>query len=107
MTAGFYKQLRNGSKATVTAGTRVALTASKTLVRGLRITAKPANTGLIYLGDSAVAASNGYLLDAGDTADLAGMAGGEDAVFDLSKLYIDSSVNAEGVTFAYLEDAAL
>lgn len=106
MTIGFYKQIRNGSKATVTAGTRVALTASKTLVRGLRITAKPGNTGLIYLGDSAVTAANGYQLAASGIANLEDMAG-EDAVFDLSKIYIDSSVNAEGVSFVYIEDVAL
>lgn len=80
----------NGKTSTVTAGTRVVLAASQTVV-SVTIKALITNTGLIYVGNSTVAASNGFQLSAGETVS-----------FDLTNLNtinIDSSVSAEGVTY--------
>jgi hypothetical protein len=62
------------------------------------ITALSGNTGVIVVGGSGVVASlstrSGTPLLAGDTVIL--------DVDDLAKVYIDSTVNGEGVSFTYL-----
>lgn len=85
-----------GAKTTNVA-TAVAL--STTLpIRYVHVVAKPANTGYVYLGDANVSSSL-YMkrLSAGDELGM--------AIDDLAKVYIDVSVNAEGVTFGYLADS--
>lgn len=79
----------SGSQNVTTAGTRVQL-ATNTCV-SVSIKAKAANTGTIYVGDATVASTNGYQL-----------AAKESISFDIdntNRVYIDSSVNGEGVTF--------
>jgi hypothetical protein len=87
--------LSTGQKTVTTAGTRVALGTgvvnSKLLIR-----AAASNTGLIYLGDSTVSSTTGYILEAG-AAVFIGMAG------DLSKIFIDSSVNSQKVSYIALD----
>lgn len=78
-------------KSVTTAGTRVQLDTHtcKTFI----VKAKATNTGLIYVGDVTVANSNGFILSAGDTVS-----------YDASNtnlVYIDSSVNGEGVSCSY------
>jgi hypothetical protein len=80
----------NGKKVVTTAGTRVALTSSQA-VKSVTIKALVANTGIIYVGDGAVAAANGYALSAGDTISL--------DIANLATINLDSSVSGEGVTF--------
>ena len=83
--------IRNGKKTVTTAGTRVALVGSSTSCAAVIIRALSANTGTIYVGDSSVSSSNGHTLSAGESVGL--------AINDLASVYIDSSVNGEGVTF--------
>jgi len=85
--------LLHGAKAVTTAGTRVALIDTTTKTLCLIIKANNANTGSIYVGDNDVASTNGYVLLKNETITL---------WIDNSKdpVYIDSSVNGEGVTYA-------
>lgn len=80
----------NGKKTVTTAGTRVALATTQT-VKSVTIKALNANTGTIYVGNSTVASTNGLELLAGDTVNM--------DIADLATVYIDSSVNGEGVTY--------
>lgn len=74
-----------------TAGTRVQISGSSVPIRSVCIKALHADTGKIYIGDVTVASSNGYEL----VADISVCAD----VNNLNLLYIDSSVNGEGVTY--------
>jgi hypothetical protein len=80
----------NGKKVVTTAGTRVTL-ASSQAVKSVTIKALAANTGIIYVGDTAVASTNGFALLAGDSLSL--------DIGNLATVNLDSSVNGEGVTY--------
>lgn len=80
----------NGKKLVTTAGTRVTL-ASSTTCKSVTIKALRSNTGLIYVGDSAVSSSNGLELSAGESVNL--------DIANLQTVNIDSTVNGEGVTY--------
>jgi len=81
----------NGNTNVTTAGTRVVLAASQAILSGVTIKAKAANTGVIYVGSSTVAAANGYALAAGESVFL--------EIANLNTVNLDSSVNGEGVTY--------
>ena len=68
--------------------------ASTTAIKSVTVRAKSVNTGLIYVGSSIVASSNGFQLSSGETVSI--------DIDNLSKVYIDSAVNEEGVSFIYL-----
>lgn len=94
------RTLGGGRKTVTAAGTAVALASSNADVISVAITAESDNTGLIAVGDSSVdatvgAQTNGILLTAGQTATF--------DVSDLTRIYIDSTVNGDGVTYVYLE----
>ncbi len=77
----------DGATTVTTAGTPVALGAS-TAIKSVLIQADPSNTGLIYVGNASsqsieLSASDIYTID----------------IDNLSKVYIDSSVNGEGVAY--------
>lgn len=55
------------------------------------IRALSTNTGLIYLGPDGVSSTTGYQLSAGESVDI--------AIDNVNRIYIDSSVNGEGVTY--------
>lgn len=88
-----YSIVGNGKKTVTTAGTRVQL-ASSTATKSITVRALAANTGLIYIGTSAVSSANGFQLSKDDSVSV--------DLDNLSKLWIDSSVNGEGVTYIYL-----
>lgn len=88
-----YSIVGSGVQTVTTAGTRVAL-ASTTAIKSVTVRAKSVNTGLIYVGSSIVASSNGFQLSSGETVSI--------DIDNLSKVYIDSAVNEEGVSFIYL-----
>lgn len=90
VSVGAYSTIKNGKKTVTTAGTRVTL-ASSTVVKSVTIKALVTNTGLIYVGDTAVANTNGYQLSAGDTVSL--------SIANLATVNLDSDVNGEGVTY--------
>jgi hypothetical protein len=87
--------LIDGSKVVTTAGTRVQLFATSTPCRKIDLCANLANTGVIVVGSSTVIASagtrRGFPLSAGDFYMF--------EIDDASKVYIDSTVNGEGVSF--------
>lgn len=80
----------SGQKSVTTAGTREVLGAS-TAIQGIIIKANRTNTGNIFVGDATVASSNGFVLDRGAAVSF--------DVDNLADIYIDSSVNGEGVSF--------
>lgn len=86
--------IAHGSKAVTTAGTPVPLAASTTCKR-ITIQANTDNTGIIVVGGSGVSAASGtgVALYAGDAYEL--------EIDNLADVYLDSSVNGEGVRFTY------
>lgn len=95
------KALFASQKIVTTAGTRVALSATKKLLSKLKIRALTTNTGAIYIGDVTVSSTIGYPLAAGVEIDLDSLLVNDDDVIDISKIYIDSAVNLEGVALIY------
>ncbi len=84
-----------GQTNVTTAGTAVILMSGATTTKTLTIRANIANTGKIYIGLSSVTSSTGYVLDKGDTVSL-------DINHAANNIYINSSVNAEGVSYLAL-----
>lgn len=81
-----------GQKNVTTAGTRVALTSGSQAYKKITIVAKTTNTGLIYIGDVTVDSTHGLILPAGGCS--------PDLEFvNTNAIYIDSSVNGEGVSW--------
>lgn len=83
--------IANGQKIVTTAGTQVALTTDADTYVSIVIKALAGNTGDIYVGDSDVSSSNGFVLDAGEAVSI--------DFKILSRIWIDSSVNGEGVSW--------
>ena len=81
----------HGQKTVTTAGTEVALAASQAILSGVRIKALATNTGDIFVGANPVTSSTGFVLDAGEEVFV--------EVANLATVYIDSSVNGEGVSY--------
>lgn len=84
--------LNSGITTVTTAGTRVQ-TASNAC-KSVTVKAKLANTGKIYVGNVTVSAANGFELGAGDTISL--------DISNTNLIYIDSSVNGEGISFIFI-----
>ena len=88
----------DGRKVTVTAGTRVALSATSVPVISVDVTAETNNTGVVVVGGvtcvEAVATRRGTPLNAGDTKTYLNV--------DLKDVYIDAAVDTDGVTFDYV-----
>lgn len=87
----------DGNKTVTTAGTRVQLSTAYVPCVSITITANSANTGIICAGGSAIVATSsgrtGVPLSAGDTAII--------EIVNLNKLYLDSTVSGEGVSYYY------
>lgn len=94
-----YKTINTGSATVTTAGTRVQLTTASTVSKRLDVMAKDTNTGIITVGGTAVVAAStgrtGIALTAGQSYTF--------YVDDVSDVYIDSTVNGEGVSFVYFD----
>lgn len=88
--------IADGRTTVTTAGTRVAL-ASSTTCKQVVITAETDNTGYVVVGGStcvaALATRRGIPLSSGDSVAL--------EIDNLADIYIDSTVNGDGVTYAY------
>ena len=95
--------LKSGVKNVATAGTELPLVTASTHCKGFKITAKAANSGVVYLGDSTVSSSNGFQLAAGASVTLQDLYPNiNDGVFvDLANIYVDAANNNDGVTFVY------
>lgn len=99
-----------GTKTVTTAGTRVPLVAaasSATPFSSLIIQAKHGNTGYIYVGDSTVSSTLGIEIGipvASSTPPSLEISSGDELnISDLSEVYIDSSINGEGVNYLYVQ----
>jgi hypothetical protein len=79
----------NGQKTVTSHGTAEALGSSQAILSGVRVKALSTNTGNIYVGNSSVDSSNGYILAAGESDFW--------SVANIATLYIDSDVDGEGV----------
>lgn len=85
----------HGKKTVTTAGTDVAIAAS-TAAKWVTVQAYRANTGYISVGASgvdAVAAGDGVQLSAGESITL--------PIDNLADVFVDATVNGEGVRFTY------
>lgn len=89
------EDIDNGTQTVTTAGTRVPLTATSTIVKSVIITAQPTNTGNIYVGGSNVDSNNGNILAAGRSITF--------ELKDLNKIYIDADVSGEGVRYTWVK----
>ena len=81
----------HGQTAVANAGTQVPLGPSTTLYSGVRVKALAGNGGWIYVGGTTVSSANGFVLDAGEEVFL--------EVSNLATVWVDSSVNTEGVSY--------
>lgn len=91
-------KLADGRKAVTTAGTRVQLQAASQLAYAVAITALSTNTGTIVVGGTTVVA-------AAATRQGTPLAAGATVTFDfvdLSTIWLDATVNGEGVSFSYV-----
>ena len=90
----------SGGQKTIAAAGSEAILASSTSCLGVLITAKPANTGNVFLGwDNSVSSTGGTYGKI--------LAAGEDIwipIDDPSKIWVDVSVNGEGVDFFILKE---
>lgn len=95
-------EVRSFKKTVTTATTAEALQASTFKVRNAVIKALSTNTGLAYIGDSAVAAANGFELAAGESVGIGAiMTRGNHGTYDLNKIYADVATSGEGVCVLY------
>lgn len=86
---------RDGRKTVTAAGTAERLVSSTTPAAGVIITAETNNTGVMTVGDSTVVAAvgtrRGTPLYAGESVSF--------PISDLYDVYLDTTVNGDGVTF--------
>lgn len=95
----FSSTLSDGEKDVTTAGDAEVLIATSTVVNSVLIYAKSTNTGYIYVGDAGVTSLLGIPLDAGESISFGTSS---DDKSNLTDIYLDSSVDGEGVLFTYL-----
>lgn len=95
-------RLKTFAKNVTTAGTQVRLKTDDLFASEVEIFAKTANTGIIYLGDADVDSSSGRPLAAGQSFAIAKL-GDIDGRVNLKNIWIDSSVNGEGVIVSYIQ----
>lgn len=92
-----FRAIGHGVKTVTTAGTDVALSSTSTAVKWVIVQAQTDNTGWIAVGtegvDATEATGTGVLLDAGESVTI--------PMDDLKNVYIDSTVDGEGVRYTY------
>jgi hypothetical protein len=96
-------RIDSGITDVTTAGSRARVLNTRERVLWARFTAPAANTGLTYVGDSAVSATNGYPL---------GAAGGVDATIEIpipeggsiraEDFYVDAATDGDDVAWAFI-----
>lgn len=93
-----YHAVTSGRKTVASAGTAEQITTTLTPIRRVDITAETDNTGKIALGGSTAVATEGsqqgVILEPGQTYTF--------HITDLSKIYVNATVNGDGVTYNYL-----
>lgn len=92
---GNWATVNHGQDSVTTAGTSVQLNGGTSLAipdgAALAVRADGSNAGNIYIGDSSVTASNGFVLGAGESATL--------QVDDVSDVHLDADNDGEGVSW--------
>lgn len=83
------KTIYSGKINVTISGTEVILGTG--VISSVTIKALSANTGVIYVGAGGVSSANGFQLAAGDTLSI--------DISNLATVWIDSSINGEGVTY--------
>jgi len=81
----------NGQETVDSAGTAQTIAASQELQKGVLVKALAGNTGIVYVGDADVSASNGFELSAKEELFV--------PVDNLASVYIDAATNDDGVSF--------
>lgn len=92
--SGLPKSVGSGSRTVATAGSSVQLSATSVPCKWVNIVALEANTGSIWVGGSNVADGVGMPLVGLQSTD-------KIETSDLSNIYLDSTVNGEGVSYIY------
>ncbi|MBF6606961.1 MAG: hypothetical protein IVW53_15445 [Chloroflexi bacterium] len=85
--------ISHGQATVAAAGTRVQLPDGP--ARTVSIKALHANTGIVYVGGSTVAAANGYPLNKDDAIDI--------AIDNLSSIWIDADTNGSAVAWMVVD----
>ena len=83
--------INDGNQVVAVAGTRVQLSIVSVTCKGVIIQSLSTNTGLIFIGGITVSNANGVELTAGESVSV--------DIDDLNKIYLDASVNGEGIKF--------
>lgn len=91
LTVSLPSTVYNGQKTVTAAGTAEALASSQALSAGVLIKALADNTNNVYVGDSSVDSSNGFVLAAGEEVFI--------EIDNLASVYIDVDTNGEGVSY--------
>jgi len=91
LTVSLPSTVYNGQKTVTTNGTAEALASSQALSAGVLIKALADNTNDVYVGDSSVDSSNGFVLAAGEEVFI--------EIDNLASVYIDVDTNGEGVSY--------
>lgn len=84
----------SGQKTVTTAGVAERLVANPTYCESVTIKALHGNTGYVYIGDGEVSSAVGFVLDAGEPTSM--------DIDDLHDIFLDVSVNGEGVSYLYV-----
>lgn len=89
--------IKHGVRTVTTAGTDVVLSTTSVGIKWVIIQAQTDNTGIIAVGesgvDATVATGTGVALAAGESLTV--------PLDDLANIYIDATVNGEGVRYTY------
>lgn len=81
----------NNQVTVATAGTRVQVSAASVSITGAILQALSTNAASIWIGSSAVSASNGYELQAGQATSV--------AIDNLNKIYVDASTSGDKLCY--------
>lgn len=94
-----FSTINDGRQTVTTAGTRVQLSSTSTASKRIDITAETDNTGFIVVGGANVVATlatrRGIPLAAGESYTF--------YITNLNKVYLDSTVSTDGVTYVYFD----
>jgi hypothetical protein len=90
--------LVSGTKTVASAGTAEQISSTTVPIQSVVIKAESDNTGIVYVGDSSVD-SGDFPLSAGDAITL--------NVDDLTKVYLDVSVNGDGAHYIAETDSQI
>lgn len=98
-------RLNQITRITITAGSAQALASTKTFVHDGIIQASIGNTGVVYVGGSAVASTNGLELGPGHSVSLSELQGdiGKDDYINIASVYVDGDTNGDYAKFVYVE----